>query len=142
MPDLRHEQRWPNFARRAFEAGAGGMLSIQLYVEGGDLGALNLYSLEPAVFDDESEQVGLLFASHAAVAFAGARKQDNFTSALAGRDLIGQAKGILMERYDLDGDEAFRVLVRVSQTSQTSHRKLRDVAAELVTSRRLNELQP
>jgi len=138
VPDLRHEQRWPRFARRALEAGAGGMLSIQLYVEGDNLGALNLYSLHPGAFDDESEQIGLLFASHAAVAFASAQKKDNFASALAGRDLIGQAKGILMERYDVDGDQAFRVLVRVSQSR---HRKLRDVATELITSRKLNELQ-
>ena len=134
VPDMRHEQRWPKFARRASEAGAGSMLSFQLYVEHDDLGALNLYSREPDAFDDESEQVGLLFASHAAVAFADARKIDHLNRAVDGRDLIGQAKGMLMERYGLDPDQAFRVLTRVSQNS---HRKLRDVAEELVSTRRL-----
>ncbi|SER26146.1 GAF and ANTAR domain-containing protein [Microlunatus flavus] len=134
VPDMTREERWPRFARRAAEAGTGSMLSFQLYVEHDDLGALNLYSREPNAFDDESEQVGLLFASHAAVAFADARKLDQLSRAAGSRDLIGQAKGILMERYGLDEQQAFRVLTRVSQNS---HRKLHDVAQELATTRRL-----
>ena len=134
VPDMAREERWPRFARRAAEAGAASMLSFQLYVEADDLGALNLYNHAPDAFDDESEQVGLLFASHAAVAFADARAIDHLQRAVDGRDLIGQAKGMLMERYGLDPDQAFRVLTRVSQNS---HRKLHDVAHELVTTRRL-----
>jgi transcriptional regulator with GAF, ATPase, and Fis domain len=137
VPDLAHEERWPRFARRAAEAGAGSMLSFQLWVEHDDLGALNLYSHSPDAFDDESEQVGLLFASHAAVAFADARKVDQLERAVGSRDVIGQAKGILMERYGIDDGQAFRVLTRVSQNS---HRKLRDVAAELARTRTLPEL--
>ena len=139
VPDMRHEQRWPKFARRAYEAGAGSMLSFQLYVEGDTLGALNLYSRKAAGFDVESEQVGLLFASHAAVAFADAQKRDHLDRAIAGRDLIGQAKGMLMERYGIDGDGAFRVLARVSQST---NRPLREVAQELVTTGRLAALPP
>jgi GAF domain-containing protein len=138
VPDLQHEQRWPHFARRAYEAGAGSMLSFQLYVHGDTLGALNLYNRLPGGFDEESEQVGLLFASHAAVAFAGAQKIDDLDRAVASRDLIGQAKGMLMERYGIDGDGAFRVLARASQSS---NRLLRDVAQELVTSGRLAGLR-
>lgn len=134
VPDLRHEQRWPRFARRAYEAGAGSMLSFQLYVQGDTMGALNLYNREPDGFDDESEQIGLLFASHAAVAFADAQKLDHLDRAVASRDLIGQAKGMLMERYRIDGDGAFRVLARVSQAS---NRPLRDIAQELVATGRL-----
>jgi transcriptional regulator with GAF, ATPase, and Fis domain len=134
VPDMGHEQRWPAFARRAYEAGAGSMLSFQLYVEGDNLGALNLYSREPHAFDDESEQVGLLFASHAAVAFAGAQKVDHLHRALDSRDQIGQAKGILMERYHVDADQAFRMLVRLSSAHE---RKLHDVADELTRTRLL-----
>jgi GAF domain-containing protein len=134
VPDLRHEQRWPEFARRAAEAGAGSMLSFQLYVQGDTLGALNLYSTRVDGFDDESEQIGLLFAGHAAVAFAGARKIEHLDRAIASRDLIGQAKGMLMERYRIDADAAFRVLARVSQSTNHS---LREVAGELVVTGRL-----
>ena len=128
VPDMSHEERWPKFAQRAFEAGAASMLSFQLYVEGDNLGALNLYSRESGAFDDVSEQVGLLFASHAAVAFADAQKLDHLHRAIDSRDLIGQAKGIPMERYQINADQAFRFLVRVSSSNS---RKLRDVAQQL-----------
>ena len=132
--DLRDEERWPRFAPRAAAAGARSMLCLRLYVEDDDLGALNLYSREPDAFDEESEQIGLVFASHAAVAFAGRRAEDQLVRAIDTRDLIGQAKGILMERYAVDEAQAFRLLTRLSQNS---HRKLRDVAEELAHTRRL-----
>jgi len=138
VPDMTHERRWPNFARRAAALGAASMLSFQLYVEGDNLGALNLYSRQPNGFDDESEQVGLLFASHAAVAFADAQQLEQLTAAIDTRDLIGQAKGILMERYNLDADQAFRLLTRISQ--HTNH-KIRTLAQELVTTRTITGLR-
>jgi ANTAR domain-containing protein/GAF domain-containing protein len=128
VPDMRTETRWPHFAARAAEAGAASMLSFQLWVEGDNLGALNLYGREAHAFTEESEQIGLLFVSHAAVAMAGAQKQDKLLASLDARDLIGQAKGILMERYKIDSLKAFALLVRASQHS---NRKLRDIAAEL-----------
>ena len=139
VADMGTEARWPRFAQRALEAGAGAMLSFQLFVEGDNLGALNLYARVPGAFDDESEHVGLLFATHAAVAFAAVQEQDQFRASLATRDLIGMAKGILMERYRITGDRAFALLVRASQDT---NRKLRDVADELVHSGRLPERPP
>ena len=129
VDDLATEGRWPLFAQRASAAGAASMLSLQLYVEGDNLGALNLYARTSHAFTDESEQVGLLFAAHAAIAYAGIRKETQLAEALVRRDLIGQAKGILMERYKISGERAFLVLTRVSQSS---NRKLYDVADELV----------
>jgi GAF domain-containing protein len=134
VPDMDHEERWPSFAKRAGEIGAASMLSFQLYVEGDNLGALNLYSQRPNAFDDESEHVGLLFASHAAIAFSDARKVQRLQHGLDTRDLIGQAKGILMERFKITSAQAFTVLVRVSQHNNC---KLRDVAEELAYTGRL-----
>jgi AmiR/NasT family two-component response regulator len=105
------------------------MLSFQLYVEQDNLGALNLYAHGTDAFTDESEQVGLLFATHAAVAMADAKQHQQLTRAIAVRDLIGQAKGILMERHKLTGDQAFTLLVRASQNTNT---KLNEVARYLV----------
>ena len=82
-----------------------------------------------AAFTDESERVGLIFAAHAAIAYADARKEYQLAQALATRDLIGQAKGILMERYKITGERAFLVLTRASQTS---NRKLHDIATDLI----------
>ena len=131
VTDLAAEDRWPLFASRAAATGAAGMLSLQLYVEGDNLGALNLYARRPGAFTDESEQIGLLVAAHAAIAYAGTRKEGHLRDALNSRDLIGQAKGILMERYQITADRAFLLLTRVSQNS---NRKLHDVAAELAES--------
>ncbi|WP_142063664.1 ANTAR domain-containing protein [Pseudonocardia kunmingensis] len=108
------------------------MAEIGRVEDGGrELGALNLYSDRVDAFDDESEHVGLLLASHAAVAMAGAQQQENLRAAIATRDLIGQAKGILMERYKVSEDQAFAILVRASQNA---NRKLRDVAEQLGSS--------
>ncbi len=95
-----------------------------------DLGALNLFSTVPDAFDEEAEHVALLFAAHAAVAMADAQELERVRSALGTRDTVGQAKGILMERFKLTPDQAFALLVRASQTS---NRKLHEVAEELAT---------
>jgi len=129
VDDLATDERWPELARRSQEIGVASMLCFQLFVTGDDLGALNLLSRRPAAFTDESERIGLLFASHAAVAVAQARKVNHLNTALASRDIIGMAKGVLMERYKITDDRAFAVLTRASQQSNV---KLREVADHLV----------
>lgn len=119
LPDTSDEPRWPRFAALAAELGIGSMLSFRLYVTDQDLGALNVYSPHPAAFTVESERVGLLFAAHAAVAMASAQQVTQLEQAIDTRDLIGQAKGILMERHKLTADQAFALLVRASQHTNT-----------------------
>lgn len=131
VPDLSTETRWPAFCSGAVELGARSMLSIQLFVEGDRLGALNLFGSRPGAFDLESEQIGLLVAAHAAVAFADSQKISQLNEALITRQLIGQAEGILMERYKISAQQAFLVLTRASSSS---HSKLRDVAEHLTSS--------
>jgi GAF domain-containing protein len=128
VPDMTTEDRWPQFTRRTAELGVLSMLSFQLYVQQDNLGALNLYSADKHAFDDDSEHIGLLFAAHAAVAMSGAHQLENLHKAISARDLIGQAKGILMERYDITAEQAFSVLARASQQTNT---KLVDVARSL-----------
>ncbi len=129
LKDTRTEERWPLFSTKASEAGAGSVLSLQLFVEGDNLGALNLYAKDPDAFDEESEHVGLLFASHAAIAYAAARTESRLLRAVGTREVIGQAQGILMERRKITADQAFARLVRASQHQNV---KLRDVAERLV----------
>ncbi len=128
VDDVAADDRWPQFAREAAALGAGSMLCFRLFVEGDRLGGLNLYAREPRAFDDESRDVGHLFAAHAAVAAAGAAHEDHLRVGMGNRDVIGQAKGILMERHKLTADQAFAVLARVSQEM---NRKLVDIAREL-----------
>jgi GAF domain-containing protein len=128
VDDIRTDDRWPEFAREAAELGVVSMMCFQLFVEGDRMGALNLYSGTPCAFDAESEDTGLIFASHAAVALAGAEHEEHLRAGISSRDVIGQAKGILMERHRLTADQAFGVL---AQVSQELNRKLVDIAREL-----------
>jgi transcriptional regulator with GAF, ATPase, and Fis domain len=139
VPDMASETRWPKFAHQAAQAEAACMLSFQLWVGGDNPGALNLYGREPDAFTEESEHVGLLFVSHAAVARASAQKHDQMAEGLSTRDLIGQAESILMERSKIDANRAFALLVRASQHS---NRKLRDVATDLANTGRIAGVTP
>ncbi|MCL3862392.1 GAF and ANTAR domain-containing protein [Actinotalea sp. K2] len=134
VPQMATEQRWPRFSATASRLGAGSMLCVRLFVNGDDLGALNLLSESPHAFSQDSEDVALLFATHAAVAIVGAAKEEQLRDALVRRDTIGQAMGIVMERYGLTPKRSFAVLARLSQ-----HRniKLHDLARQIVQTRLL-----
>jgi GAF domain-containing protein len=128
IDDMTTEARWPRFAAEAVRLGVRSCLSFQLFVEHDSLGALNLYSRSPQAFGPESEDIGTVFASHAAVALSGAQTEANLRRAMSSRDVLGQAKGILMERYKLTSDQAFHTLARASQQA---NRKIIDLAEEL-----------
>lgn len=129
VPDLGAEKRWPRFVAAATDMGVRCMLSFRLFVDRGALGALNLYGPDPVDFTDEAISTGEILAQHAAVAIAGAAAEEQFQSALASRDVIGQAKGLLMQRDKLTGLQAFATL---TQASQETNMKLVDVARWLV----------
>ena len=131
VADLSTESRWPDFSRTAFGLGARSMLSFQLFVDGDHLGALNLFGKDVGVFDAESERVGTLVAAHAAVALAGSQQISQLAQALDTRDLIGQAKGILMERFKITAQQAFLLLSRASSEMNI---KLHDLAEQLTVS--------
>jgi GAF domain-containing protein len=129
--DLRAEARWPRFASRAAGLGVRSVLSFQLFVEGDSFGALNLYAAGAAAFGPDSESAGILLASHAALAMTAARTRAGLLVAMDSREMIGQAKGILMERYKITGVQAFGLLVA---SSQAVNRKLREIAEHLVAT--------
>jgi transcriptional regulator with GAF, ATPase, and Fis domain len=127
--DLEFESRWPRFTKAALEAGVRGVLSFQLYTRKESAGALNLFAFEPHTFDENAVATGEILAAHAAIAIVAGRKEHQFHSALASRDLIGQAKGMLMERFGVTADRAFELLTTLSQQSNTP---LADLAADIV----------
>ena len=130
-PDLRQEQRWPAFAAAALEQGVHSVLSFQLYVHRTGTGALNLLGKRPHRLDIQSEATLAMLATHAAITLIAARKEVQFESALASRDVIGQAKGILMERFKLDAGGAFALLTKLSQDANIP---VRIIAQQLVDS--------
>ena len=132
VADTRFDLRWEKWARCLDERGIRSVITARLTTGSTDLGTLNLFHAEPDAFDTDDEAVATILARHAAVALASARRAENLWLAIDARKLVGQAQGILMERFDLTPDQAFAVLLRYSQTKNI---KLRDVA-ELLVSRR------
>lgn len=134
VDDTRTETRWPTWAARVAEAGIRSLLSVRMYTDEGTIGTLNAYSEKPRAFDTDDQAVAHILARHAAVALGSARKIENLWLAVDARKRIGQAQGILMERFDLTADQAFAVLLRYSQDNNV---KLRVVADRLVETREL-----
>jgi ANTAR domain/GAF domain len=130
VPDLESEERWPQFTADVCDrTPVRSMAIFQLYVARGGLGTLNLYANAPNAFDVDARDLGYVYASHAAVVWGTAQRGDQFRSALASRDIIGQAKGMLMERFDIGAVQAFDLLRRLSQDA---NERLVDIADKLV----------
>lgn len=129
VPNVATDPRWPAFSEAAARLGVGSVLCCCLYLHNDAYGALTLLAQKPNAFDEDAISIGSLFAVHAAVAFSAVRETEQIRAALTTRDEIGQAKGMIMERYKLDADGAFRLLARLSQDSNI---KLSEVAKQVV----------
>ena len=129
--DLRQDPRWPEFATAAVESGVHSVASFQLFTHRQGSGALNVLGKRSHALDLHAEAALAMLATHAAITLIAADRQTQFESALASRDVIGQAKGIVMERYKLDAGRAFSTLVKLSQNTNTP---LRVIAQQLVAS--------
>lgn len=132
VPDLANDTRWPRFGPAAVEAGVRSMISFRLFTFDRRVAALNLFAEDTDAFSDEVETVAGMLATHAATAMTANDRHLQFRSALASRDVIGQAKGILMERFDIDAVRAFELL---SALSSERNLRLADVADKVVTTR-------
>src|SRR4051812_5684556 len=137
IDDVREEQRWPDYMARVQETGVRSSLSVPLPYQGTSVGALNIYSSEPAAFAaPESLEAGLEVAETIAVAVVNAdahaqlsEQSRNMRLAMDSRAVIEQAKGVLMAQRHVDAEQAFEIL---RDASQRYNRKLRDIAAGIV----------
>jgi hypothetical protein len=134
------DERWPTLASRPTESGVQSALSYRLAAassatadSGG--GSLNSYGVIPYAFNDTAQEIGFILAAHASVAARAVDERSTLQSlgrdlqqALLSRDVIGQAKGILVERLKITPEDAFDLLRR---SSQQLNLKLRDVARGL-----------
>jgi len=123
----------------AAELNVRSMLCLRLFTSAELLGDLNLYSKQIDAFDDDDAYTGTYLAAQIAVAVAETKESDGLRISALNRTIIGQAQGILMERYKIDTDQAFNVLRRVSQDNNI---KLIRVADELVRTRRTPGTRP
>lgn len=129
VPHAAQETRWPRYMPEALKRGLKAQLAVGLYRDDKSLGGLNLYSTRSETISDDAVNIAQLFAVHAALALGRSRTEHQLNDAIATRKEIGQALGILMERYKIPEDRAFQFLVRASSTSNL---KLREVARKLV----------
>ncbi|WP_370617138.1 GAF and ANTAR domain-containing protein [Mumia qirimensis] len=132
--DLRCDPRWPQWGPKAAALGITSALAAELSSSDRRIGSINLYWRERRDISSDDAAYAHIFARHAALALQESFSHANLHVALDTRKLIGQAQGILMERFGLQGDQAFAVLRRYSQTHNL---KLRAVAEELVATRHL-----
>lgn len=138
IESTREEGEWPEFRRVAASHGIHSTMSFPLIVDKTALGAMNLYSYREHGFSDDDAEVGMLFASQAAIVLANAQAywdahelSARLGEAMAHRAVIEQAKGMLMASQQCDEDEAFQLLVKASQRENL---KLRDIARRIVNN--------
>jgi hypothetical protein len=137
-PDLASDDRWPLWGPRASEeTEVKSLPSFRMFTHEGSLGVLNLYPRRLDVFNDEAQVEGAAVPAHVAIAVAAAHDIGDLTMGMDSRAVVGQATGILMGRFHLDVDVAFKVLARYSSSSQS---KLRVVAADIVRTGVLDHL--
>ena len=132
--ELVSDARWPTWGPHATGAGVSSVLSVPVHSRTTAFGAMNLYRATRSDYDHEDLQLALLAAGHVGVLMAHRRVQYHLERAVTGRTIIGQAQGLLMERYGLDAAQAFSTLRRYSQHGNT---KLQLIAEQIVETRQL-----
>ena len=130
--DFESETRWPQYSRGVAGMGIRSSISFKLYTGDRTAGALNVFSRKPHSFDADAEVIGSILAAHAAAAILASRDSQQLQAALLSRDLIGQAKGILMERFTIDAVGAFEMLRKLSQQMNV---RLAEIAQRVVDTR-------
>ncbi|MET0467337.1 MAG: GAF and ANTAR domain-containing protein [Aeromicrobium sp.] len=131
--DVQTDDRWPLWGPAAAELGIHSAMSVLLETRERRYGSLNLYADRPGAFDGNDLATAMIFARHASVALANAHQEQGLLTAIDARKVIGQAQGILMERFDIESDRAFDVLRRYSQNH---NQKLHAVASWVVENRK------
>ena len=117
--DVRADHRWPVFLDAAAAAGVASMLCVPMRVDERTVGTLSLYCDGVLTESARTERVARVLAVLAAITLSETRGRAHLETALRSRDLIGQAKGILMYAHRVTADEAFALLVRQSQQTNT-----------------------
>jgi GAF domain-containing protein len=128
VDDTSTDCRWPQWNTTAWGLGVCSVLCLPMWVDDLRLGSLSVYAPTPGGFGATHEHVAGLLALHAALALADAQRTAALRTVIRHRDTIGMAKGILMEREQVDADAAFGLL---QERSQRLNRKLVAIAQEL-----------
>ncbi|MFY0406646.1 GAF and ANTAR domain-containing protein [Solicola sp. PLA-1-18] len=132
--DVARDSRWPRWGPQAAQLGIGSVVAVRVPVDKQVVGAINLYCRDPRDFDVDDLATGYLVAGQVGLALASALRIEHLRTAVESRTVIGQAQGIVMQRYGLDAETAWRSMTRVSQHRNV---KVREVADLIVRDREL-----
>ena len=136
------DERWPDWGPKASALGFNSVLSAELHARGRRIGALNLYGTSEATFTPEDIALAALFARQGALALGYARSEEGLREALETRTVIGQAQGLLMERFDIDADRAFATIRRYSQHHNLKLMETRTLPAQEASNVMQHEALP
>jgi GAF domain-containing protein len=133
--DVAKDHRWPLWGPAAAAIGIRSAVGVRLATRDRGYGSLNVYADRPSAFTTADIEIAELLAAHATAAFAAAERAEGLTTALDSRTVIGQAQGILMEKFQIDSEAAFQFLKRISQHE---NKRLVTVADAIVVQRESN----
>lgn len=133
--DVRSDPRWPRWGPAAAEIGIRSAVGVRLATRDRGYGSLNIYADRASAFTAADAEVAEMLAAHATAAFAAAERAEGLATALESRTTIGQAQGILMQKFDIDSEAAFQFLRRISQHE---NQRLLSVAEAIVVQRDAN----
>jgi GAF domain-containing protein len=139
VDDTASDRRWARWCSAAVHLHIRSVLSAPLVVADETIGAIKVYSREPAGYTERDEGVMGLFAAHAAILLANAqgvqearRLSRQLGAALAGRDAVNRAEGALLARGAPDEEAAFALLADAARRSGgTVEDAARDLLAAL-----------
>jgi GAF domain-containing protein len=138
LDDTTTDERWPRWSPAVSRLGVRSVLSAPLLAAGESVGAMKVYCERPQNYGPPDEHVMRLFAAQAAILLANSqslqearRLSRQLTGALASRDVIAQATGVLLARGASSPQAAFATL---AATAQQNHRAVEDVARTLVAA--------
>lgn len=133
--DVVDDDRWPQWGPAAAAVGIRSTVGVRLATRGRGYGSLNVYSGRVGAFTSEHAALAEVLAAHASAAFAAVDREQGLRAALESRTTIGQAQGILMQTFEIDGETAFAFLKRISQHENT---RLHDLAEAIAVQRDAN----
>lgn len=120
VDDLTVEDRWPRYAGEAVAATPiRSVMSYPLFAHRPSSASLNFYSQQANSFGEQAAELGLVFAAYITLTWNILSRDQQFRKGLSSRDTIGQAKGMLMERFHIDAEAAFELLKQRSQETNT-----------------------
>ena len=138
IDDTATDARWPRWNEAVQPLGVRSVLSTPLIVAGESIGAMKVYCERTSNYGPQDEQIMLLLADQAAILLSNSqslrearRLSRRLTEALASRDAVAQAVGVLLAQGATSAQDAFATLAAAAQRTR---RPVEEIARALVST--------